>query len=135
MRILMIAGAIGVAFATAPAARAGDCADTSQAGMNRCADQAYKKTDAELNALYRQIERRLKSDADTTKTLVAAQKAWLAFRDAECRFAASGVEGGSVYPMVLTQCLDGLTNQRVKDFKGYLSCQEGDMSCPTPPAD
>ena len=51
---------------------------------------AYKKADAELNVLYRQITARLKDDKATTELLVAAQRAWVAFRDAECAFSASG---------------------------------------------
>lgn len=117
----------------APAAWAEDCANASdQATMNECADKAFKASDTELNALYKQIEARLKDDQDKTKLLVSAQKAWIAFRDAECDFSATGVAGGSVYPMIVLQCRDGLTQNRVKDFKNYLSCEEGDLSCPVP---
>ncbi|WP_260694174.1 lysozyme inhibitor LprI family protein [Rhizobium laguerreae] len=35
-----------------------------------------------MNRVYKEIEGRLKDDADTTKLLVATQKAWIAFRDA-----------------------------------------------------
>lgn len=39
---------------------------------------------------------------------------------------------GSVYPMLVAQCRDGLTHTRVTELKVYLHCQEGDMSCPLP---
>ncbi|WP_244480358.1 hypothetical protein [Rhizobium sp. Root1220] len=42
------------------------------------------------------------------------------------------VAQGSVYPFVQNSCLEGLTQDRIKDFKGYLSCEEGDMSSPVP---
>lgn len=117
----------------APAAWAEDCVNANdQATMNECADKALKASDTELNALYKQIEARLKDDQDKTKLLISAQKAWIAFRDAECNFSATGVAGGSVYPMIVLQCRDGLTQNRVKDFKNYLSCEEGDLSCPVP---
>ncbi len=35
-------------------------------------------------------------------------------------------------PMLVAQCMDDLTQLRVKNFEGYLKCQEGDMSCPVP---
>ncbi|MGH6809784.1 MAG: lysozyme inhibitor LprI family protein [Ensifer adhaerens] len=131
---LMFAAFVGLT-GLAPAAWADDCADASdQATMNECADKAFKASDTELNALYKQIEARLKDDQDKTKLLVSAQKAWIAFRDAECNFSAAGVAGGSVYPMIVLQCRDGLTQNRVKDFKNYLSCEEGDLSCPVPSA-
>lgn len=118
-----------------PAAWADDCDNASdQATMNECAGKSFKASDTELNTLYKQIEARLKDDQDKAKLLVAAQKAWIAFRDAECDFSAAGVAGGSVYPMIVLQCRDGLTQNRVKDFKTYLSCEEGDLSCPVPSA-
>jgi uncharacterized protein YecT (DUF1311 family) len=86
-----------------------------------------------LNVLYEQIKQRLKDDADTTKLLVAAQRAWVTFRDAECKFSTSGVSGGSAYPMVNAECANGLTRKRIDDFKTYLKCEEGDLSCPLPP--
>ncbi|RDL50802.1 hypothetical protein BLJAPNOD_01926 [Ensifer sp. M14] len=136
MRFPALMFAAGVVLTgLASAARADDCANASdQATMNECADKSLKASDTELNTLYKQIEARLKDDQDKAKLLVAAQKAWIAFRDAECDFSAAGVTGGSVYPMIVLQCRDGLTQNRVKDFKTYLSCEEGDLSCPVPSA-
>ncbi|MFF7057875.1 lysozyme inhibitor LprI family protein [Achromobacter spanius] len=104
----------------------------TQTDMNLCADQAYRKSDADLNEAYRTVMKRLKDDATKTTQLQSAQKAWLFFRDAECAFSSSGTTGGSVYPMVLSQCLDTLTQARTKELRAYLKCEEGDMSCPVP---
>jgi uncharacterized protein YecT (DUF1311 family) len=112
----------------ASAAFAEDCADQSQNGLNQCADAAYKKADEALNGVYRELTRRLKDDPPTTKLLVAAQKTWLAFRDAECTFANAANAGGSIYPMVYAGCLERLT----KDLGAYLKCGEGDVGCPVP---
>ncbi|MBD9556958.1 lysozyme inhibitor LprI family protein [Ensifer adhaerens] len=131
---LMVLAFTGL-FAATGLARADECADASdQATMNACADKALKASDAELNALYKQIQGRLKDDADKTKLLVAAQRAWIAYRDAECDFASSGVAGGSAQPMITLECRDDRTQKRVADFKTYLSCEEGDLSCVLPPA-
>ena len=120
---------------SAPATKADDCANATggQAGLDDCYDKAFKKSDAELNKLYKQIEARIKDDAATTKLLVTAQKAWVAFRDGECNFQSAGASGGSIGPMIYSMCLDGLTQSRIKDFQGYLKCEEGDTSCPVPP--
>ena len=116
-----------------PAAFAVDCDNAAdQATMNQCAAQQNKAADKELNALYQQITTRLKSNPDGKKLLIGAQRSWIAFRDAECKFSASSVEGGSVYPLVYSNCVTGLTKARVETFKNYLKCQEGDMSCPVP---
>jgi uncharacterized protein YecT (DUF1311 family) len=124
-----------LAMAMIPAAsvRADDCTKaTDQATMTECAVKSYGKADAQLNALYKQIEQRLKDDADTKSLLVAAQRGWVAFRDAECKFSTSRVAGGSLYPMLNASCAEGLTAKRIADFKAYLACQEGDTSCPVP---
>ena len=80
------------------------------------------------------INSRLKGNPDNKKLLVGAQRAWVAFRDAECKFSASGVAGGSVYPLIYSNCTTELTKARVEAFKTYLKCQEGDLSCRVPGA-
>jgi uncharacterized protein YecT (DUF1311 family) len=116
-------------------ARADDCDSAQgQADLNECYGKAFKTSDAELNKLYKEITARLKDDADKTRLLVATQRAWVAFRDAECDFQASAVSGGSAAPMIRSMCLDGQTTRRIEDFKAYLNCEEGDMSCPVPAA-
>ncbi|MEO5322656.1 lysozyme inhibitor LprI family protein [Mesorhizobium sp. CC13] len=126
----------GLAILAATAAQAADnCANANdQATMNECADKAFRASDAELNTLYRQIQGRLKDDPGAAKLLVAAQRAWVGFRDAECDFSSSGVAQGSIYPMTVLQCHDGMTRQRIKDLQNYLKCDEGDTSCPIPAA-
>ncbi|WP_275783771.1 lysozyme inhibitor LprI family protein [Pararhizobium gei] len=132
----MLFHALMLALATGPVQAADDCANASdQTTMTMCAGDALKKSDRLLNDLYKQIEARLKDDADTKKRLVGAQKAWLGFRDAECAFSSSAVDQGTVYPMIYAMCLDGLTQLRVKDLQTYLACEEGDLSCPVPGAD
>jgi uncharacterized protein YecT (DUF1311 family) len=105
---------------------------TDQATMNQCASQQHAAADKELNTLYQQITTRLKGDPDRKKLLLGAQRSWIAFRDAECKFSASGVEGGSVYPLIYSNCVTELTKARVETFKTYLKCQEGDLGCPVP---
>ena len=105
-----------------------------QAAMNACADTSFKQSDRKLNELYKQIEARLKDDVETKKLFVQAQRDWVKFRDAECDFQTAGAAGGSMMPMLVAQCLNSLTQSRIKGFEGYLSCQEGDLGCPVPAA-
>ena len=102
--------------------------------MNQCAAKENKAADNELNRLYKQITARLKDNPEAKKMLVKAQRAWIGFRDAECEFSASGVEGGSVYPLIYDNCITAQTKARVEAFKTYLKCKEGDLSCPVPEA-
>ncbi|MGN6550928.1 MAG: lysozyme inhibitor LprI family protein [Pararhizobium sp.] len=125
--------ALAALLALGTAERAGDCSKAQdQAALNDCARAALHVSDAALNDAFRQIKARLAGDPETLKLLVAAQKQWIAFRDSECTFASSNVAQGSIYPMVVDMCLDGLTKKRLADFRAYLSCREGDLSCPVP---
>ena len=129
-------GCIACVLMCAPASvvrAAEDCGpNLSQAELDDCFGKSFKASDAQLNALYKQIEGRLKDDVATTRLLVTAQKAWLAFRDAECDFLSSAATGGTIRPMIDTICREGLTRKRIDDFKTYLKCQEGDLGCPVP---
>lgn len=121
------------ALLLAPLAQAENCANaTDQSSMDECSSNSFKAADTELNAVYKQINQRLQDNADGKQLLVTAQRSWLAFRDSECKFTASGVTGGSAYPMIYANCLAGLTTTRTKDLKEYLKCEEGDLSCPVP---
>ncbi|MHC1548216.1 lysozyme inhibitor LprI family protein [Phyllobacterium sp. K27] len=132
MKALLLASAIflgGVSLAHSQQS----CGDkTNQTDMNICAGQAYSKADRELNSVYKQIAGRLKDDPATTKLLVTAQKAWIAFRDGECNFSSSTVQGGSAYPFVSSSCLHDKTASRIEDLKAYLKCADGDLDCPVP---
>ncbi len=120
------------ALAPLSVASANDCAHNPQMSMNEWAAAAYKKTDAELDRVYQQVSGRLKQNKNTSVLLVTAQKRWVAFGDAECAFTSSAGAGGSIYPLLVTQCRDTLTSKRIEKLDTYLHCQEGDMSCPLP---
>jgi uncharacterized protein YecT (DUF1311 family) len=115
------------------ASAADDCnvPNLSQADLSNCYGNVYKASDAQLNALYKQIEGRLADDT-ATRLLVTAERTWLAFRDAECDFSTSAASGGHIRPMLVTICLDRLTSKRINDFKTYLKCEEGALDCPVP---
>jgi uncharacterized protein YecT (DUF1311 family) len=115
-------------------ARADDCANAAtQADMNACADASLKNTDAELNDVYREIVGRLKGSDQTKQLLIASQRAWLLFRDAECAFSTSAAKEGSIYPSLVQNCRNSMTQDRIKGLNIYLNCKEGDLGCPAPP--
>lgn len=109
-----------------------ECAGTTQTELNMCANDAYVAADKALNATYQDISGRLGDAANVRAKLIASERAWIAFRDAQCDFAASGVDGGSVAPMIVTDCRTSLTLVRQADLATYLTCAEGDLSCPVP---
>ncbi len=74
-----------------------------------------------MNQTYQQLVPRLA--AAPRSQLVSAQLAWIEFRDAECRYAGSFMEGGSAQPLLVAGCLISLTQQRHQDLKKYLRGQ------------
>jgi uncharacterized protein YecT (DUF1311 family) len=125
------AAAILLAAACARCA-AMECADQTQFGLDVCANAGFERADRALNDAYREIVRRLASDVRAKQSLIAAETAWIAFRDAECAFQASSSEGGSIHPMEVSLCLEDETRRRTKDLQAYLHCVEADLSCPVP---
>jgi len=75
------------------------------------------------------IRRTLSPRKATAELVAAAQRAWVAFRDAECVFSASGFPLHGMIPAI---CLDKLTGKPIDDFKDSLKCQEGALDCPIP---
>lgn len=122
------------ALAASTPASAQDCApsDDSQMCLNQRAGAEYKSADDKLNKTYGEIVKRLADDAEGKKMLQSAQRAWIAFRDAECAFANDHSKDGSIYPLLMGQCLTALTQTRTDQLGAYLNCEEGDLSCPVP---
>ncbi|TPJ28847.1 lysozyme inhibitor LprI family protein [Mesorhizobium sp. B2-7-2] len=134
MRRLLLPACLAL-LATAPAAFAEDCDrnDDSQSMLNICADADYQAADAKLNAAYKNIVG--SNDQASNKLLQTAQRAWIAFRDAECSYSTADSEGGSIHPMEVSQCLTTLTNERIKQLTSDASCKLSDPSCAGPEGD
>lgn len=122
-----------IALLMSSAALAQDCEKAeTQLELNTCAADEYKKADGELNAAYKKVfALASKEQHDLLKN---AQNAWIKLRDADCDFIASGVEGGSIQPMIYSQCLTDKTRERTAYLESLLQCGEGDLSCPLPAA-
>ena len=97
-RLRMI-GLFLMATAAFPPTAQAACPGDTQTQMNICAANDYAQTDKELNCAWRKLQ---KSEA-----LIAAQRAWIAFRAAQ-------FEGGSIAPLIRSTCLAELTQQRTK---------------------
>ncbi len=88
----------------------------------------FSVADQRLNHLYKNYLTRL--EQPQRSKFVNAQRAWIKFKDADCNFQASGVEGGSEQPLITTLCLLDRTKGRIAQLEYFANCQEGDLSCP-----
>ncbi|MES2489813.1 MAG: lysozyme inhibitor LprI family protein [Pseudomonadota bacterium] len=102
----------------------------TQSQLNRDACAEYQKADQELNATYQKILQQHKDDAVFIRKMKKAQRAWLAFRDAELAAiypaANKQIEYGSIYPMCHCTEQTALVNQRIKQLSAWLTAEEGD---------
>jgi len=115
------------------AAFAEDCSSAAtQTELNQCTDRQYQAADKKLNQTYQDAIKR--ATPQQAALLKKAQQTWISLRDSDCNFVASGVEGGSIQPMVINQCLADKTIEREAWLASLLQCEEGDVSCPLPPA-
>ena len=118
-------------------AQANPCdAATTQADMNQCSAEEYRKADAHLNTVYKNLVRLLQKDrgeaaqqsggeqrkpeTPAVQKLRAAQRQWLQYRDLHCGAVRAQYEGGTISPMLWTQCMTETTNHRIEELKhGY----------------
>ena len=101
----------------------------SQSEMNIQAQEDAAKADKVLNQVYKKVLASL--DEDGVKLLKESQRAWIAFRDAEAKFAEDEARGGSMAPLLYFGAVHRLTEERIKQLKDHL----GDDAPATPPVE
>jgi uncharacterized protein YecT (DUF1311 family) len=104
-----------------------DCANAvSTYEMNACADKDFTAADAELNRVYAEALKSVPEmatehpyDAKSwEQALRASQRAWVAFRDAECQnHVAMFWSGGSGATAEIIGCMEEKTKVRIKELK------------------
>lgn len=87
----------------------------TQSEMNATAHAQYKKADAQLNKVYKQLMSIL--DKKEKPLLIQAEKDWIKYRDSHCKFEVSPSEGGSIQPLIYSNCLEELTRKRIAEIK------------------
>jgi uncharacterized protein YecT (DUF1311 family) len=88
----------------------------STMGMIDCTDAELKIQDARLNAAYRKTMEPL--NARQKAKLQAAQRAWVAFRDAECA-SYEDEDWGTISRINAASCVLHMTVQRTTDLETY----------------
>jgi len=100
--------------------------------MNACVTYFLNAADKELNNLYQQLRQQVRQergeDSTAERSLIAAQRAWIAFRDATCDYENDGARGARWEGLFHASCLTEKTRKRNKELKEYLTCTNGD--CP-----
>jgi uncharacterized protein YecT (DUF1311 family) len=92
----------------------------------QCTMESSKAVDALLNKLYGRIVAKLKEPtgndhdakerAELLKRLIASERAWIVYRDAECDHRSGYMLGGSGEPTIYEDCLLTMRRDRVNDL-------------------
>ena len=113
-------------------AQALSCANPqTQMAMTACAGEASTRADAAMNAqwkltlaaMHKQDQAAAGAASPTAgpsyaDALLASQRAWLQFRDTECRVEGYAARGGSLEPMLYSDCVKRLSVERTKQLAG-----------------
>ncbi len=101
---------------SAPAISDADCqAASTQTVMTLCAQTDYIEADAKLNQVYQTVKG---AQSDNGKqSLGNAEVAWINFRDLDCAFERDQFKGGSIAPMVYSNCLTARTQIRTAELQ------------------
>ncbi|MFN7920862.1 MAG: lysozyme inhibitor LprI family protein [Bryobacteraceae bacterium] len=99
--------------------------DPSTHGQVTCIDQAAKEWDTELNRAYRDLTQRL--NPDEKATLLAAQKAWLTYRDQEYKAIGRiyGKMEGTMYQPMRAHRAMSVVRARALELADYASLLAG----------
>jgi uncharacterized protein YecT (DUF1311 family) len=99
-----------------------------QQGMNFCAYQDFEAEDAALNAVWSGVRTHLRAQEKEFEgwkgwfeIALKGQRAWLAYRDAQCEAEGKSAEGGSMQPMLVAGCLARLTKARTAELKDMIA--------------
>lgn len=105
-----------------------DCKKASdQNSLNRCADLSYQAADKKLNETYGKLLAKVSPQGKPR--LQKAERAWVAYRDAQCDFLSSSAGPYSAQPMIHSSCLSRLTQAQTRLLDEQLHCEEGDVGC------
>jgi uncharacterized protein YecT (DUF1311 family) len=100
----------------------------SNAEIRQCADREYRKHDAELNRVYKKLLQDAESLGNVEQgygvppleALKQSQRAWVAFRDANCHWKSTSFYGGSGQSVIMSTCLAIATRDRVEELKNAM---------------
>ncbi|MDE8654368.1 lysozyme inhibitor LprI family protein [Novosphingobium album (ex Liu et al. 2023)] len=121
-----------LAATAAPPDAGWNCADpVAQQEMNWCAAEEYRRADDTMNAQWQRtvafmkerdtgLDRADDKAAGYFATLLAAQRAWLKYRDAHCAGMGFLFRDGSMEPLLVATCRTRLTEERTTQLKDLI---------------
>jgi uncharacterized protein YecT (DUF1311 family) len=113
---------------------AGDCYARAgtQLELNQCAALEFEAADQELNTVYQSVIQKHEANEAFLEKLRVAQRAWIAFRDAELEAMFPHKDEpryyGSVFPLCWHNYLAKVTEERTRKLRRWIEgVEEGDV--------
>ncbi len=95
--------------------------------MEQCGKTQFAQAEKELNQAYQVLLKKLSlpDEADlkyslVKKQLVTAQRAWLTFRENDCKALETYNAGGSIRSIAYLNCMVNHTEERTKDLQEFI---------------
>ncbi|MCK7595620.1 lysozyme inhibitor LprI family protein [Pseudomarimonas salicorniae] len=95
--------------------------------LNACAAKELEKAEEALNATYRRVLGQLaeagESDPDAKlarEQLVAAQRLWIKYREADCRAVFTLHQSGTMRTLMELGCMSGHATQRTRELESFI---------------
>ena len=130
MRFFIASSLTALLMTTAAKAQVPNPIDCDKASatveLNYCSDLAFQKADEKLNEAYQGVLKKIRAssleppyDAKSwEEALRTSQRAWIAYRDAECKgVVPMEWSGGTGTTAAITGCMTELTEARTKMLK------------------
>jgi len=86
---------------------------TSTLAVVECVQAKTNVADQRLNAAYKALQGRI--EANQRQSLLAAQRLWVQYRDANCGFY--GVQDGSIRQVQAAECIRSMTEDRARELE------------------
>lgn len=88
-------------------------------GIKACLAQRILRSDAKINTLVKAIFGKQPDDTGRRK-VIAAEKAWLTYRDAACSSEADVYRGGTAQPVAYLTCTAVRNDTHAKELSAFL---------------
>ncbi|MDT1011686.1 lysozyme inhibitor LprI family protein [Plesiomonas shigelloides] len=112
------------ATASAPEQDCGNAANTLE--INACLQKQQEQTEAQLNQVYREVLAQISAEsaqpdspAQMKQQFIAAQRAWISFREKDCQAVYTFWSQGTIRNAMYLGCMRSRAEQRIKELQEY----------------
>lgn len=108
-----------------------ECDDSlGQNGLTACAARLAEKADADMAVAFAKAKKAMEAidkdvsevrpnPAGAVEALEQSQSGWLAYREGRCIIAGFAERGGSMEPMVVSECEEEMTRARISELDAW----------------